>query len=337
MKMWMVTMALGGLVTTSAFAQKEYPNSENFGVPFDQQSDWYRQCIQVKDRQPPVPAAPVAAGVRCQPGAYYLKLDQAATSQSEWDLVRSCAVSADDTTVLSMLYANGFGVERDTALATKYACSTGAALAEMRGRVKHLANLQPGSRYDQCDDITSGMMGGVCAQIAAGRAARTSKRFLARLRRSLPPSQQAPFDALVAANEAFAQARADNEIEMAGTGAAGFAIEAAAREKEWLREHIAAFEKGRFDLPNAAPFADDDAQLNQAYAQKLETLIRTKDSPGPHFGGEIEAPGVRATQRAWLKYRAAWSVFAALRYPGLPGDTLLASLTEWRLKELNRL
>ncbi len=337
MKMWMVTMALGGMITTSAVAQKAYPNSENFGVPFDQQSDWYRQCIQVKHRQPPAPAVPVAPGVRCQPGAYYLKLDQAATSQSEWDLVRSCAAAAKDSAVLSMLYANGFGVERDTALATKYACSTGAALAEMEGRVKHLANLQQGSRYDQCDDITSGVMGAVCADIAAGRADRIRKGFFARLRRSLPPSQQAPFDALVIANEAFAQARAGNEVEMAGTAAPGFAIEAEAREKEWLREHLAAFEKGRFDLATAAPFDDDDAQLNQAYSQALESLTRKKETPGLRLGGEVEAPGVRVTQRAWLEYRDAWSVFAALRYRGLPRDVLMASLTEWRLKELKRL
>lgn len=334
MKMWM--MALIGLITAPAFAQKAYPNTENFGVSFDQQADWYRQCIEVKDRQPSVTASRASPAAPCQRGAYYLKLDQATTTQAEWDQVRSCAIVANDTAVLAMLYANGFGVERDTALATKYACSTGAALPETEARVARLAQLPPGARYDQCDDISSGAMGGFCAEIAAGRADRIRKAYFARLRRDLPAAQQAPFDALVAANEAFARTRMDKEMDMRGTAAAGEGIEAGAREREWLREHLAAFEKGRFDLPTTALFADDDAQLNQAYAHALETLARNKDTPGPHWG-EVEAPGVRATQLAWLKYRDAWSAFAALRYPGLPGDTLMASLTEWRLKELSRL
>ena len=330
MKTWMVAMI--GLVLTPAFSQKIYPNSDNFGVEFDRQAEWYRQCMQVRDLQPPPTAAAVGP---CRPDAYYTKLNQASTGQAEWDQVRACAVARNDTAVLSMLYANGFGVQRDTALATKYACSTAAAYSEMEHRVAHLTNLPAGARYDQCDDITSGYMGAICEGIAATRDDRIRKAFFARLRRSLPASQQAPFDALVAANEAFALAREQNEIEHNGTAAPALALAAAEREREWLREHLAAYEKGRFDVPPAEAFPAEDAQLNAAYRQAVDAIVAEEQHPQfPRLGGEVKASGVQTTQRAWLGYRDAWVRFAGARYPNLPADALKAALTQWRVNQL---
>lgn len=307
-------------VPLAALAQS-YPNSDNFGGDFDRNAPWVQACMRV-EHAGPVLTRPAGSSERCDASSvYYSKLDQAKTTDKEWAYVHRCAVVANDSAVLSMLYANGLGVERDVAVATRYACSTGAARAEMEGRVMHLATLAPGARYDQCDDVTSGMMGGVCARIAATRAARIQAAFIGRLRAGLAPNQRSPFEHLVKASEDFARAHAEREMPAGGSGYAGFVIAAEAREIEWLREHLAAFEKGVFKAPSPAQFAAADYELNRVYGERMK-------------GNEIAPAEVRYTQRSWLAYRDAWVAFAALRYPQLPEESLKALLTEWRIKQL---
>ena len=165
----LVALVLGA-APLPALAQA-YPNTENFGVDFDRDAPWYQACLRVRHAVPAAPAAPAVPACDAR-AAYYIKLDQAVTSAAEWAAVRACAAASNDSAVLSMLYANGLGVARNTDVATFHACSTGAAHAEMVARVAHLATLAPAARFDLCDDITSGRMGGECAAIAASRAER---------------------------------------------------------------------------------------------------------------------------------------------------------------------
>jgi hypothetical protein len=56
-----------------------------------------------------------AASPHCEAGElYYTKRNQAVPSPAEWNKVRACAIASADNAVLMMLYANGFGVPRDT-------------------------------------------------------------------------------------------------------------------------------------------------------------------------------------------------------------------------------
>ncbi|MDB5932832.1 MAG: hypothetical protein JWQ01_176 [Massilia sp.] len=320
-----LTLMFALLAAAPAQAQS-YPNTEYFGGQVDRNADWYKQCMRVEHVRPPAGGGVLPASCNASQ-AYYARLDQAITSPAEWAQVRSCAIASNDTAVLAMLYANGFGVKRDLALATHYACSTAAAPAETDSRVMHLSTLPEGKRFDHCDDITSGMMGGVCAAIDSRRAGKIRTAFLVRVRRALPAQHMAAFDRLVATSDAFAKSHANDETEVGGSGYAGFVIAAQARENEWLREHLAAFEKNRFDLPLQAGFASDDAELNRIYAELIKS-DRTDRVP---------VSAIRTAQRSWLAYRDAWVAFAALHYPQLPADSLKASLTQWRIKQLLRL
>jgi len=317
-----------------------YPNASHFGSVPDRHTFWYRQCMRVEPRQPH--SSDLQRGHSdCQAGdasasdLYYDKLNQASTSQREWDQVRYCAVASNDTAVLMMLHANGLGVPRDVDLAIRFACSGAAAPAEMEGRVEHLVTLQDDPRrFDQCDDITSGAMGGVCAAIGQRQAGKVRTAFLARLRAGLTAPQQAPFDALVKASGGFADVRGSNEVDMTGTARIQMAIDAEGRELEWLREHLAAFEKGLFTLPAPGRFSLADAELNRAYARVMGVAETAPGHPGQLPHSSVDKAGVRTAQRAWLAYRDAWVRFAALRYPALDPASLKAALTQWRHKQL---
>ena len=320
--------------------QTGYPNASNFGVVPDPRAAWYQQCLRVQQHQPPArDLLAIGKGKACHASKlYYDKLNQASTSQGEWDQVRHCAQASNDTAVLMMLYANGIGVAQDADLAIKYACSGEAAMPEMEARVAHLANLQGSKRrFDQCDDISSGRMGAVCASIAQDQAGKVRSAFLARLRGALTAPQQASFDALVKATNAFAHARGTDEADMTGTAGTQMGIDAEGREQEWLREHLAAFEKGQFKLPAAEECALADAELNRAYAQVMQSPETDPDHRARLHYSTVEKSGVRATQRAWLAYRDAWVRFAAQRYPAIDQVSLKAALTQWRIRQLARL
>lgn len=314
-------------VVAPALAQV-YPNTENFGGEIDQDAEWYAICMRA-ERAAPAPPTPAAKACDAS-AAYYRKLDQANVGTAEWGTVRSCALASNDTAVLSMLYANGLGVPRNIETAIYYACSTGAAPAEMEGRVMHLSNLPHLStltRYDQCDDITSGAMGAACAEIAATRAGRVKTAYFAKLRATLRPNQTAAFDRLVDANRVFAKTHAEKETLRGGSGYAGFVLDAESRETEWLREYLTGLEAGRISMPPPTQFAADDAELNRVYAQRIKPAAKPDEF-------DITPADIRLTQRSWLAYRDAWVAFAALRYPRVPADSLKSLLTQWRIKQL---
>jgi hypothetical protein len=123
-----------------------YPTTQTFGVPFSTDEAWYRQCMRVEHAVAPAADTTTAASATCDASAlYYRKRSQAATSPAEWKMVRECALARGDNAVLMMLYANGFGVPRDTDIALHYACSLDfAAKAEME------AGRRPSGRRPAC-------------------------------------------------------------------------------------------------------------------------------------------------------------------------------------------
>lgn len=333
----MMTLAAGCMLMSGALAQPGRAlDMRDAGIPIDRAAPWYQQCLQMQ--APPAPATP-AIPASCKVFDYYDKLSQAATSDAEWGGVRACAVAAKNNAVLSMLYANGFGTPRRLDLAIDYACRAGGADAEVEFRIKHLQALQSGEktgRYDQCDDITSGYMGTVCAGIADTQAEKVRAASFSRLRGRLPANQQVALDQMVTANLAFSRAH-EGESDMQGTAAPSLALEAGGREKEWLREHVAAFEQGRFDLSPPEELTEDDAELNRLY--KLLMAAPGKDPGWPDRlpNLTVQKKDVRAAQRLWLAYRDAWVRFASLRYPAISSDAIKVELTTWRSQQLRRL
>jgi hypothetical protein len=183
---------LGFYATSSSFAAQPYPTTNSFGVPYAKDEAWYQQCMRVEHRS--APAAAIRREACDASELYYQKRSQATTTAAEWNKVRECALAHDDHAVLMMLYANGFGVPRDLDIAMHYACSLDfVAKAEMEARIAHLAKLQPGAVFDQCDDITSGAMGGRCAEIGEAQALRVRQARLDRMARALPASLQPAF------------------------------------------------------------------------------------------------------------------------------------------------
>jgi hypothetical protein len=309
-----VKLAFAGLAfcaAASAPAAPAYPAAEQFGVPFSKDEPWYRECMRVEQRTGVGHPAVQAAGPQSKASAlYYRKRGQAATSQAEWDAVRTEALADGDNAVLMMLYANGFGVPRDTDIAIHYACSMDfVAKAEMEARVAHLAGARPSSAvFDQCDDITSGMMQGVCTDIRESQDLRVRAARLDRAAQTLPPGAQAAFRKLRAAADAYAGA-AWKEVDGHGSAAAAFGIEHQARLREQFMQAVLDVLANKLGATPAPDAAHLDAELNAAYQKLMSTPSAQQDAPDRLGESTIKRNDVREIERLWIAYRDAFRAF----------------------------
>lgn len=330
-----LTSALAALAFCTAVpapAAPGYPTTQTFGVPFSKDEAWYRQCMRVEHAVAPAAQASPAPSPTCDAaGLYYRKRSQATTSPAEWNAVRECALARGDNAVLMMMYANGFGVPRDTDIAIHYACSLDfAAKAEMEGRVAHLAGgLPAGAVFDQCDDITSGRMGAVCAAIHESQAGRVRAARLDRVARAIPASALPAFKTLRAAADAYADAAAA-EVDAQGTAAPALAT----GHQEKLREQFVRAVLDVLDNKLAAASRADAAQLDAALNAAYQPLM---GAPGRIGDSTIERGELRKVERLWLAYRDAFLAFRGKLPAGSDADAITARLLEQRIVELKKI
>ncbi|RZA35452.1 MAG: DUF1311 domain-containing protein [Lysobacteraceae bacterium] len=328
-RMLFSTVLLAGLAQAAP-----YPNTANFGVPFSQDESWYRQCMRVEGRSAPSLGSQAPAQ-RCNAGdLYYDMRSQAAASAAQWRQVRACALAQEDDAVLMMLYANGFGVQQDADIAIHHACKLEfIAKAEMESRIARLSSPRPaGAVFDQCDDITSGHMGAVCAGIRAGQAERIRKARLDRHAAALAPSARRALIQLRAAADRYAAAA---ETNMEGTAAPGRAIARQAKLQEQFAQTLVKVLDNGLPAASSRDLARVDKELNAVYRSLMSPAPSEAGRPERVGGSTITRTDVRQAERRWIAYRDAFLAFRARLPSGASREAIAVELTGQRLGELN--
>jgi uncharacterized protein YecT (DUF1311 family) len=331
------SIVLGLATATPGGGGAAYPNTSTFGVPFSQDEAWYKQCMRV-EKLAPAPAS-VKAPEDCDPiGLYDSKRSQARTSQAEWEQVRACALAKNDNAVLMMLYANGYGIARDTERAIHHACMLDTAKAEMEGRIAHLAApAAKGAVFDLCDDITSGYMGAVCANRQEAQDARVREARLARATAGLSAASRFAFATLRQAAERYASAAGGGETDRQGSAGAAFAIEEEARLREQFMQAVLDTLAGKLAPASSADYAAHDRQLNRLYREVMAIHSAQADWPDRIGESTIAHADVREAERAWLAYRDAFVAFRATLPSGSNADAIRSLLTVQRIGQLGML
>jgi len=246
----------------------------------------------------------------------------------------------DGSGVLMMLYANGRSVARNIPLAKRFACEYESAPAEVEGRLTHLDAIAEGTDkapLDICDDITSGMMGGVCAARDADFARVIRSERWAALQANWTPAQRSALAALHKAADAYFDSASGNEEDMSGTARGALAVDAYERLDIALLRDVERFETGIRPDEKAADFPAADKALNAAYRHTLAALDAGKGDSAFGEYGTIRSEGVRETERLWLRYRDAWVAFAATRYPDTAANAWRAWLSRARARALSEI
>jgi uncharacterized protein YecT (DUF1311 family) len=246
---------------------------------------------------------------------------------------RQCAYATEDYPVLTMIYANGKGVERNWDLAIHFACRAGFAQAEVDGRVAHLVKLRDqhwqGTDFDICDDITSGYMMGVCASYQEQLAQQQRQKQFVTLTASWSEADKQALQNLQKSADHFFEVRSENEVDLSGTARAQEQIDEQAALRKGLLTLLQHAADGHLPVYTTQQSADADRRLNKIY----QDIQNNQD----FSMGTVDRAGIKKTQFAWLKYRDAWVTFGKIKYPQISVDTWKTLLTEQRIKMLQDL
>ena len=233
---------------------------------------------------------------------------------------------------LMTIYANGVGAARNLDVATALACRDGFAPAETDGRVLHLAKLKAegwaGTDFSLCDDITSGMMMGICADHDQLIARSKRNQALADLTSGWTPAERAALATLQRSASAFTDARGENEVDQSGTGRGAFVVAAEDKQEQAFSALLATIAAGKLVPASADDAKAADAALNARYADLM------RKAPALFKDTTLTKTEVASTERAWLRYRDAWLAFAKVKFPGLSPDALLTRLTRDRTAQI---
>jgi hypothetical protein len=313
-----------------------YPNV--YGAPPEvlRGSDWYRQCLRVKNQQP---ARPVVAGKgengRCDAaGLYYETVNLPDAGKADWERVHACAARTEAHGVLMMLYANGAGMTPQFDLALKHACSIQSPVGEMKSRVQHLRRRASGDdreAIDVCDDAAADLRG-QCAAMRERQRDKSRSAQLAALTRGWNAKEQLGLEMASKAVHYFAQHRVDYETDAGSSATRSLQLDVQAAELDQFAFDVMDAEGGKAPRFSEGEFASLDEKMNAVYRQFM--LNRPASTS---YLGTIRKTGVEKTQRAWLAYRDAMELFGSIRHPQVPGSAWRAQLTARRLKQLTEL
>ncbi|MEA3062324.1 MAG: hypothetical protein QOJ94_2105 [Sphingomonadales bacterium] len=337
MKAAVLAVALGASLAAAPSARWDWGDTRDEFTSTPEYAPSKALCRKLKDREPPATDRPDPAAARALDGCDSEKLYYGIGMLADPVKARQCAFleadSEDDgpfsgRAMLMTIYANGKGAARNLDVAIHLACGIEGAPMEMLGRIEDLTERRTkgGGDFDYCDDITSGMAGGQCAEHGAQIEGAKRDAIWARLTAAWTPAEKQALARMKAAHRAFAEAHAEGEVDMTGTLRGAFYVEAVEKLDKALLAMVQRLEAGRAPALGHAQFAAADAALNARYRKELQS---TEPSDAP---GAVTRDGIRSAQRAWIAYRDAFLAFAAVRYPKVPRDAVAAWLTAERTK-----
>lgn len=234
--------------------------------------------------------------------------------------------------ILADLYANGAGVERNFPLAVRFACEFEESAAEMAlqdlGKQSSAASAR--TPFDFCHYAATTFTMNFCAGYTSEIEEDRRRRFFNKLKSSMNSGQEAAFEKLIAAQQAYVRAHAA-EVDQGGTIRTIRIIGSQEILNDNFQADVVHFERKQWPALSTAQIAEADSLLHRELEEKLQQLgTRTEDEIEQ---GGVTARGLSSAQRAWKSYREAWRAFAGLRYPAA-ADAMEAKVTIDRFRLL---
>jgi hypothetical protein len=220
--------------------------------------------------------------------------------------------------ILADLYFNGAGVQRNIPLAMRFACESeeGMATLALREIMKSNASTSAHGPFEFCDYAASTMTMTFCSGYASEIADDRRTRYYNSLKPSMTLEQQAAFEKLVAAQNAYIEAPA-YEVYQAGT-ISGMRTDGSRNIlKDLFHAEVVHSERKKWPAFTDNQITMADVLVQREYEKKLQQL-RTRPEV-EYYVGAVTADHLSRVEESWETYRDAWVVFARLRYPAAVG------------------
>ena len=187
--------------------------------------------------------------------------------------------------------------------------------------------------FDLCQYITSGTGSGFCSERRAIELEKIRTTKLKRFREALKPGVGALLDSASVAHGKFAMLRAVHEQGFFGSARASFAIDSVQEQREEFLGLVVGAGKVKGGAKPQLFRATDDA-LNRAWRNLLKKVRASPGDASVYNLSNISEEGLRATQRAWLRYRDATASLLAALDPALTKEQYRSRLTAERTEQL---
>jgi hypothetical protein len=216
--------------------------------------------------------------------------------------------------ILADIYFNGAGVKRNIPLAMRFACEAEERMATLAmSDIAKLAGSPRDSKpFEFCEYAATTFSMNFCSSYASQIEDDRNSRYYNSLKSSMAPDQQAAFEKLLAAQNAYIAAHA-SEVDQGGTMRTMRTIGSQDILKDLFHTEVVHFERKKWPVLSDNQIALADAWLHREYEKKLQqSRAHTKDEIDQ---GAVTAGQLSSVQQTWQTYRDAWVAFARLRYP----------------------
>ncbi|GEM_PF-4012466 len=236
----------------------------------------------------------------------------------------------DGLPILMMIYANGKGVPRNYALASKFACEMGEDGLELRLdslelASKAYANNERMKDIDVCSMVPDYIMEATCVVDNDNHAyvPQREKRLRNIVSKWSSQDMEVYWEVRKKSNDFFG-ARCDREVDQTGASRMRFSYEESRRLEDGFVELMSEMNLNRLRKSRKLISEEEELQKTFLYMQASDWKY-----------GTVTAEDIAITQKYWLEYRDAWLALA--RAKGQNEDAWRERLTVQRfimLKEL---
>lgn len=215
--------------------------------------------------------------------------------------------------ILADIYFNGAGVKRNIPLAMRFACEfeEQAAMLALPEVQRLNGSLPADGRFEFCDYAATTFTENFCTDYESEIKDDRRSRFYNALKSSMTPEQQAAFENLLKAKDAYIEAHA-SEVDQGGTIRNIRTIGSEEILEDLFHTEVVQFERKEWPKLSDQQVQKADSVLDDAYERKLAQLrTQTKEQIEE---GAVTGGGLSSAEQAWKAYREAWVAFARLRY-----------------------
>lgn len=230
--------------------------------------------------------------------------------------------------ILTMVYANGKGADRNLDVALKFACEMPGEGGDVAGNIYELDRMRrapANARFSVCDHSAGPHLYKSCAILSDRFDQVERAQRISRITSSWSDKDKKAFASLEEAAENFFKARATSEIDLRPT----FEVQERAFMENGFITKLEQLQKGEFPKYSSVDWRKAGSEMNSDYAQ-------TQKDPDRRWG-TATVQGVKNTQQLWLKYRDQWVRFGRTKYPQVSADSWKTWITQERVAMLNSL
>lgn len=216
--------------------------------------------------------------------------------------------------ILADIYFNGAGVRRNIPLALRFACEweEGAAMLALPEIRKLVSSGHPHDSFEFCHYAATTFTMDFCSDYESEMEDDRRSRYYESLKSAMPPDQQAAFEKLLAAHNAYVDAHA-SEVDQGGTIRSIRTVGSEDILQDLFHTEMVHFERDQWPALSDRQMATADSLLQREYEKKLQELrAQTREQIDE---GAVTASHLSSVEKAWGTYRDAWVAFARLRYP----------------------